>query len=249
MYCTKCGGKLPEAAVFCPVCGTKVEPETVSKAEARSAGPASPAVCTACGSRSLRKIRRGEYLCDYCGSRFLAEEDDAVMSEEDAKAKLMALFEEAARYESRNEIGQELGVLLKGLDLAPENSTLLLKLGRAYWRLGSDEKAMEYFRKAEKADPGNPILHNNIGNIYLTKGQYTAALPFYENAIAALEANPMSVSANDAAVLYANYGNCLGRLGDRRGAKKYLSIAKAKGYSAESLNNVCKALGLNPRRL
>ena len=98
-------------------------------------------------------------------------------------------------------------------------------------------------------DPDNPTVYCNIGNVYFTQGQYAAAKPLYEKALAGIEANPMRVSGNDIAVSYGNYGNCLGKLGDLEGAKKYLSLAKTKGYSRESLRNVCRQLGLNPKRL
>ena len=245
MFCIRCGGKLPDGAAFCPACGAKAGPET----EARPEEAAPPTACAACGSRHLRKVRKGEYRCEYCGSRFFTDGQDASASEEDVETELMALFEEAAAYESKDNISAELKVLLKGLDLDPENCLLLLKLGRAYWRLGLDEKSLEYLRKAEQLYPDNALVYFNLANIHLTRGEYAAAKPLYEKSLAAIEANPLSVSANDVAVSYANYGNCLGRMGDLKGAKKYLSIAKAKGYSSTSLANVCRLLGLNPKRL
>ena len=245
MFCIRCGGRLPDGAAFCPACGAKAEPESGALPEEG----APPAACAACGSRSLKKVRKGEYRCEYCGSRFFTAGQDASASEEDAAAELMALFEEAAAYERKDNISAELRVLLKGLDLDPQNCLLLLKLGRAYWRLGYDQKSLEYLRQAEELYPENALVYNNIANIHLTRGEYAAARPLYEKALAAIEADPLSVAANDLAVVYANYGNCLGRLGDMTGARKYLSIAKAKGYSSTSLANVCRQLGLNPRRL
>lgn len=245
MFCIRCGSRLPDDAAFCPACGANADPET----EARSEEGAPPAACASCGSRHLRKVRKGEYRCEYCGSRFFADGQDASASEEEVSTELMALFEEAAAYESKDNISAELKVLLKGLDIDPDDCSLLLKLGRAYWRLGLDKKSLEYLRKAEQLYPEDALVYNNIANIHLTRGEYAAAKPLYEKSLAAIEADPLSVSANDVAVVYGNYGNCLGRLGDMKGAKKYLSIAKAKGYSKTSLANVCRQLGLNPKRL
>ena len=239
MFCMNCGVALPEGAAFCPKCGSRTGTPNGTPPES----------CTACGSRSLKRVRRGEYLCEHCGSRYYVNSEDGIESEEEADAKLTALFVEAAEYEARDDVPAELQILQKGLDIAPQNVTLLLKLGRSYWRLGQNRKAMEFFERAEVSDPGNPIISIGLGNIYLTQGLYAEAKSFYEKGLAVMEANPLLVTANDLAVSYGNYGNCLGKLGDRKGAKKYLSIAKKKGYNPESLANVCRQLGLNPRWL
>ena len=239
MFCIQCGSALPEGAAFCPFCGTK----------AGVSGETAPDACPACGSRGLRKVRRGTYLCEYCGSRIFSAGHDAAGGEEETETELLALFELSMEHEQRDDISGELRILLKGLDIDPENVTLLLKLGRAYWRLGMNKKALEYFRKAERLDPDNPVTYINMGNIHLTQGQYAEAKPLYEKGLAIMESDPLSALGNDIAVSYGNYGNCLGKLGDIEGAKKYLSIARKRGYSRESLANVCRQLGLNPKRL
>ena len=101
--------------------------------------------------------------------------EDEAESEEEAEARLAALFVEASEYEARDDIPAELHILLKGLDIAPQNINLLLKLGRSYWRLGQNQKAMEYFERAEASDPGNPIISIGMGDIYLTQGLYAEA--------------------------------------------------------------------------
>lgn len=239
MFCMKCGAALPESAAFCPKCGTKTG----------ASNSTFPESCTACGSRTLKRVQRGEYLCEHCGSRYYVNGEDEIESEEEANARLTALFVEAAEYEARDDIPAELQILLKGLDIAPQNVDLLLKLGRSYRRLGQNQKAMEYFERAKDSDPGNPIISIGMGSIYLTQGLYAEAKSLYEKGLAIMEANPLSATANDIAVSYGNYSYCLGKMGDRKGAKKYLSIAKKKGYSPESLANVCRQLSLNPRRL
>lgn len=239
MFCIKCGAALPEGANFCPKCGTKTG----------FSDRTPPESCTACGSRALKRVRRGEYLCEHCGSRYHVNGEDGIESEEETEARLTALFVEASEYEARDDIPAELQILLKGLDIAPQNINLLLKLGRSYWRLGQNQKAMEYYERAEVSDPGNPIISIGVGNIYLTQGVYIEAKTLYEKGLSIMEANPLSVTANDIAVSYGNYGYCLGKLGDRKGAKKYLSIAKKKGYNPQSLANVCRQLGLDPRWL
>ena len=66
----------------------------------------------------------------------------------------------------------------------------------------------------------------------------------YEKAVAIIVSDPLSASAEDTAVTYGNYAYCLGKLGDRKNAKKYLSIAKEKGYSKDSIDTICRDLHL-----
>ena len=55
----------------------------------------------------------------------------------------------------------------------------------------------------------------------------------------------MSACAEDIAITYGNYALCIGKLGDKDGAKEYLTLAKEKGYSKDSINSVCKQVHLN----
>ncbi len=239
MFCMHCGTALPEGAAFCPACG----------AETGIPGSTPPVICASCGSRALKRVRKGEYVCEFCGSRSYGSGEGEPKSPEAAEAELAALFAEASEYEQRDDIPAELRILVKGLDFAPENCSLLLKLGRAYWRLGQNRKALEYYRKAEQADPADPIVCVNTGNVWLVQGKYAKAKALYEKGLAIIEADPLSASPNDVAVSYGNYGNCLGKMGDLKGARKYLAVAKAKGYDPQSLANVCRQLGIDPDSL
>jgi len=214
------------------------QPEKESRSERRIL----PAACTSCGSSSLIKVRDGEYICEYCGGRFFVDEPDR--DEEEADADLAGIFEKADEYERRDDYKNELRTLAKGLDIAPDNCTLMLKVGRAYWRLGFIKKAEEYYRKAEELDPDDPIVYVNFGALYLSQEQYKLAKPLFEKGIAIIEADPLSASPGDTAVTYGNYALCIGKLGDREGAKHYLEIAREKGYSRSSADNVKKKLRL-----
>ena len=156
----------------------------------------------------------------------------------------MALSD-AAEYAKKGDTQNELQTLIKAMDLAPEDNTVLIRLGRAYWRLGSVEEALEYYRMAEELYPDDPIVYVNIGSAFFKLGQYAQAKAQYEKGIAIIESDPMSACADDIAVAYGSYAFCLGKLGDKKSAKKYLSIAKEKGYSQESVNTVCRQLHLN----
>ena len=45
-------------------------------------------------------MRRGEYLCEHCGSRYYVNGEDGAESEEEAEARLAALFVGAWEYEA-----------------------------------------------------------------------------------------------------------------------------------------------------
>jgi hypothetical protein len=70
------------------------------------------------------------------------------------------------------------------------------------------------------------------------------ARPLFEKGIAMMEADPMSASTADAAVSYGNYAFCICKLGDLAGARKYLTIAKQKGCSEQTLDYFCKNLNI-----
>jgi len=77
IYCTKCGNQLPDDAVFCSKCGTRVGGgggSAPAAAPAASAGPAlAPAgvqelKCPSCGAPIKPEFGEMVITCDYCGS-------------------------------------------------------------------------------------------------------------------------------------------------------------------------------------
>ncbi len=240
MFCIYCGTRIPDSAAFCPACGAKTAAIKVEEKERPSGMRA--VVCASCGSGDLKRIGRGEYRCGHCGSRFFAEEPEDAMSIEERKAKLLTLFAEAQKHADHGDYQAELGALSKGLELVPEDPTLLLKLGRASMRFDLVQEAMEYYRKAEEVNPDDPIVYVNQGVVYMKQDMAAEAKPLFEKALAMVKADPLSASTSDVAVTYSNYALCLGELGDRAGAKKYLAAAKKKGCSEKTIDYVCKKL-------
>lgn len=57
--CPECGKELPEAALFCSACGTKLE-----KKAAPAPDPADPTVCQSCGAKLAENAR----FCTNCGA-------------------------------------------------------------------------------------------------------------------------------------------------------------------------------------
>ena len=128
------------------------------------------------------------------------------------------------------------------MQIDPENNTVLLRLGRAYWRLGLPEKAIEYYRIAEELYPGDPIVYSNIGAAYIKLGHYAEAKVQYEKSISLIESDPMSACAEDIAITYGNYALCIGKLGDLTGARENLVKAEQLGYSKDKSNSIWKML-------
>ena len=240
MFCISCGSSLPDNALFCPVCGTKVA------AESKSEEPYLHSMkCTSCGSSNLKKTHTGKYRCEHCGTTFYADGQSPGEHKEAQDANVAVFLSEAQAYAEKRDYRNELQLLAKAMDLAPENNTVLLRLGRAYSRLGLPEKALEYYKKAEELYPDDPVVYVNIGTAYYNLGHYAEAKAQYEKGIAIIESDSMSACADDIAVAYGSYALCIGKLGDKKNAKIYLSIAKKKGYSQESIDTVCKQLHLN----
>ncbi len=240
MFCISCGASLPDNALFCPACGAKV-----AGAAKPGDSPLLAVRCTSCGSSSIRKVRTGKYQCEHCGTVFFTDRQVPEEEDELRDAKVAALIYEAQTYADNKDYQNERQALAKAICLDPDNNTVLLRLGRAYWRAGLCEKALEYYRRAEELFPEDPVVYGNIGSAFLKLGHNEEARTEYEKGLAIIEANPLSACAEDIAVAYGNYALCLGRLGEKERARKYLSIAKEKGYSRESINTICRELHLN----
>ena len=239
MFCIFCGAVLPDNAAFCPGCGAKVTGEgNLEKSHLH------PMKCTSCGSSDLRNVYKGKYRCEHCGTILYTDEQNTSEDQEAVAAQVAVLLSEAVTFAEIKDYQNELRTLIKTMNLAPEDNTVLLRLGRAYWRLGSLEKAMEYYRIAEDLYPNDPSVYNNIGSTYFKSGHYAQAKEQYEKAVTIIVSDPMSACAEDVAITYGNYAYCLGKLGDMKNAKKYLSVAKEKGYSKDSIDTICRELHL-----
>ena len=173
---------------------------------------------------------------------------DAV-SQAEREAGVYALFEEAKAHAAKGDYVQELQTLIKCLSLAPDNSEVYNRIGRAYRRLGNNAKALEYYEKARELTPDVYWIVTNIGLVYFFSGEYEKARKYLEQGIAMMEKDPRDSSSYEIGANYANYGFCLGRLGDMNGAKKYLRMAKEKGYAQDILENICSQLHLSPKVL
>ena len=86
-----------------------------------------------------------------------------------------------------------------------EHSTVASNIGSCYLELGKVEDALEYFKRALRADASNPNAYNNIAQLYIETGDFSSALPYAEKA---LEINgTMTQALNAMAICHAMLGN------------------------------------------
>lgn len=92
---------------------------------------------------------------------------------------------------------------------------ILAKLGESYHKSRQYDRAVEYYRKASEANPANPDVHNNLGNVYAEMGKSAEALAEFQKAA---ELNPAG-----AARYYFNLGAVsynMGKMDDAANAFK-----------------------------
>lgn len=75
---------------------------------------------------------------------------------------------------------------LKGLQLEPSRSELLVNLGVSYQQLGQIHQALHFYQKAlnlTKDGKHQAIIHNNMGHVYKEKGQIDEAIHHYQKGL------------------------------------------------------------------
>lgn len=133
-----------------------------------------------------------------------------------------------------------------------EEALLHLEMGSAFLQTGRYPEALRELLLAEKADPTNPIVQNNLGLVYFIreksdvanthlkkavelKSDYTEArnnwsrvlieLGQYDKAISELRTVLKDLTYSDTSKAFTNMGLAYFRRGQYRDAKKYLSQA------------------------
>lgn len=249
-FCIQCGTKLPDNARFCMNCGAAVSVRVTPKASSSSSSSKAGQIlikCTVCGSNDLRPAQRGVMRCAHCGSIFRVDENHRLLSAEEIDAQLTSILIRAEEYADKNDHKNELATLSSAINLAPDNPTLMNRLGRAYRRLGFFNKAIEYYKKVIALNPDEPTAYSNIGTAYLSMDQYADAQPYFEKAIELIQNNPMSATKSDQAAIWGQYAMCIGKLGDLKRAKECLEKARKMHYSEESIKYISERLGLKYR--
>ena len=181
--------------------------------------------CEACGANALTK-RRGYYECDFCGSRYVIDEQEHITNRVMTDSKLIEKYIEAARYMNQKNYTEELKVLVQALELDENNTGTLVKLGRCYRSLGFSDKALNTYQRALEIDPEYGQAYTNTGTILLLRQDWKAAAAQYEKGLPFIDK-----STNDYWVAYANYAVAVAKLGDMRRAEAMVREAEQHGYA------------------
>lgn len=136
----------------------------------------------------------------------------------------------AKSYAEKEEYNKELDTLLSGLSVDPGNAVLLNHIGRAYRHVGDYKSALDYYFRSAKADPNDLSIGSNIATAYMFLGEYEKADHYFQGEIRRLEASNDPEARGVLAITYANYAQCVGRMGDLNKARDYLSKAEKAGY-------------------
>ncbi len=75
-------------------------------------------------------------------------------------------------------------LVLKALELKPDDGYITDSLGWVYYQKGSYDKAIEYLEKAVELSGSDPVITEHLGDAYSKKGLFDKALEAYQRAIA-----------------------------------------------------------------
>ena len=124
--------------------------------------------------------------------------------------------------------------LLKALDQNPNSADANHYYALLQQKLGLNQKADQYFRKALSITPKNPQLLNNYGSYLCQNGQYVTASQHFMAAIN----DPLYTTPEFA---YTNAGICIKKSGDVITAEKYFRKSLAlKPTFASALYQMAK---------
>ncbi len=241
MFCFNCGTKLRDTDMFCYQCGAKVaevKEEVACSQPASSFQQAVPSAapirilsnkCEACGG-VLKEVAPGKYLCEYCGSEFITINGNQVTESKLTEKEILDVIYEAAEFEVKQMFREELNCFLRVIDKAPDNTVLLVKLGRAYRRNNMHAKAIECYEKSISLNPTYANAYSNLGTVYILATDYQKAEQYCRQGIALMEQNRALYTNDDYAVALSNCAIAVGKLGRKEEAKALLQKAEANGY-------------------
>jgi tetratricopeptide (TPR) repeat protein len=80
-------------------------------------------------------------------------------------------------------------LIVKALDLDPDNGAYLDSLGWAYFRLNKLEEAERYLKRSLAVIKNDPTVHDHLGDVYFKQGRLKEAVTQWQAAIKQWEAN------------------------------------------------------------
>ncbi|HRO98205.1 MAG TPA: tetratricopeptide repeat protein [Flavobacteriales bacterium] len=118
--------------------------------------------------------------------------------------------------EGAGSFGQARTIYQRGLELVPGDVPLLMAVAAVESRMGLDAAAIAHYEEALQHGGEGPLLHNNLGALYLRTGRADRALPHYK-ALATLKPDDPQV--------HYTMGVLLARGGDAAQAMGHLTAA------------------------
>ena len=180
--------------------------------------------CECCGGRQFTFLKNA-MVCDFCGSMYRISEDERIVSKEVTNVKVYTLIAESEKCRAHDDTAGELRALTEALDLDENNAMIWNKLGRAYRKNREYEQAKECYRKTIELSPDFPYAYTNMGVVCTFTEEYSTALEYYNKGLLM-----HSTKDPEYPTALANYGVLLGRMGDKKGARKAIGKAEIIGY-------------------
>lgn len=197
--------------------------------------------CEACGGNDLKRYG-STYICAYCGSKYLLDENDNIVDKELVETKVISLTEKARLLHEEKRYAEELDVLIEAVELDENNAGTMVSLGRCYRCLSYPDKAIECYKKAIQLNPNEGTSWTNMGVIHIWRENYKEAAECYEKGLPLIDKAEF-----DHWLAYANYAIVVAKLGDRKKAEKMIREAEARGY--KNGEAVRKMAGLKQKSL
>lgn len=103
--------------------------------------------------------------------------------------QLSFIYRDQGQFEEANAVLDSTIILLRNDSLSTQLFSALSSKGRIYRFLGENERAKDYYKRAEKVAIANKhrknlaVIYNNLGNIDHMGGRYDKALEYYYNSI------------------------------------------------------------------
>lgn len=79
--------------------------------------------------------------------------------------------------------------LTQATNLAPEDASINLMLGKTYQELGDTNNAIKFYSKASNLDPENILLKANLGRLYFEQKDFKSAIEIFNKVILAYPEN------------------------------------------------------------
>lgn len=180
--------------------------------------------CEACGSGELKRFGN-TYECIYCGSKYMVDDNDTMLSKELTDIEVISLLELAEQYHKNRNYASELRVLNAAFVTDENNAEVCSRLGRCFKFLDRMDKSIEYYQRSIDLRPLDGSGYANLGTAYLLMKNYEQAASVYEKGIPLIKKDTSGYW-----IATANYAIAVARLGDPIRAEKMIREAEAHGY-------------------